>query len=336
MKRSIIVLVMAVAAAGLLFAGGSQAGGEEEETYVIKFSISTPEADQIGDVAYRFEEIVEEKSGGRIDVQVYPNQQLGTEQENVQDVSGGSIEMAVIYSGNYKPFAPSVGVLMLPYIFTSPQEAWSGMDAIMDDLNDRVIEESGTRVLGYFDRGFRYLTNSVRPVETIDDLQGMKIRVSKVDIAIETFKAWGIEPVPMAWSEVPTALQQRVIDGQENPYATIKSFSFYETQDYVTEIHYLIWTGPIIINNDYYESLPADLQKILMDAGKEAAELGRKIALENEEEAKKFVMDQGMKIAGPPKDEDVWQERAMANWPAFYEGAGGEEWVKKALSLMGR
>jgi len=335
MKRFCLLCVLLLSVSVVAFAGGST-DGAGEETYTIKLSHSTPEGDQIDLVSKRFKEIVEAESDGRITVELYPNQQLGTEQENVQDVASGSIEMAIIYSGNFKPFAPSVGILMLPYIFTSPQEAWTGMDSILDDLNERVIEESGTRIVGYFDRGFRFLTNSVRPVRTIDDLKGLKIRVSRVDIAIETFKAWGIDPVPMAWAEVPTALQQRVIDGQENPYATIKSFGFYETQDYVTEIHYLIWTGPMIINNDFYERLPADLQKVVDKAGREAAELGRKIALENEESAKKFVADKGMEIVGPPQDEEIWQERAQANWPMFYESSGGEEWVKRGLSLMGR
>jgi tripartite ATP-independent transporter DctP family solute receptor len=321
---------------GFVFASGAQEGGAAEESYVIKVSTSAPEGDQIHKVATRFKEIVEEESDGRIEVQIYPNKQLGTEQENVQDTSSGSIEACIIYTGNYKPFAPSVGVLMLPYLFTSPQDAWKGMDAVFDELNKRVIEESNTRLLGYFDRGFRYLTNSVRPVRTLEDLQGLKIRVSKVDIAIETFKAWGIEPVPMAWDEVPTALQQRVIDGQENPYATIKSFGFYETQDYVTEIHYLPWTGPLIINNDFYESLPADLQEIVDKAGKEVAELGRQVALENEQSAKQFVIDKGMTVTGPPEDEERWQELAQENWPMFFKGSGGKEWVERALSLMGK
>ena len=310
-------------------------GGEQQRVLVAMALISNP------DLLILDEPVSSLDAGSRVEIIGFLKKAIADRMtivvtHNISTAAKLSSKMAIIYSGNFKPFAPSVGILMLPYIFTSPQEAWNGMDSILDELNERVVEESGTRIVGYFDRGFRFLTNSVRPVRTIDDLKGLKIRVSRVDIAIETFKAWGIDPVPMAWAEVPTALQQRVIDGQENPYATIKSFSFYETQDYVTEIHYLIWTGPMIINNEFYEALPADLQQVVDKAGKEAAELGRKIALENEESAKKFVADEGMEIAGPPQDEDVWQERAQANWPMFYESSGGEEWVKRALSLMGR
>ncbi len=335
MKKILVVAMLTVIAVSGAFASG-QAESGEEETYVIKLSHSTPDADQIGQVAETFKELVEEYSGGRVMVENYPHMQLGTEQENVQDVASGSLEAAIVYTGNYKPFAPSSGVLMLPYIFTNAEDAWNGMDSVFDALNERVVEESGTRIIGYFDRGFRYLTNSVKPVRTIDDLEGLKIRVSKVDIAIETFTAWGLEPVPMAWAEVPTALQQGVIDGQENPYATIWSHKFYESQDYVTEIHYLIWTGPIIINNDFYESLPADLQDAVDRAGREAAEFGRQFALNGEEEAKQKVADAGMELLGPPQDEEVWQERAQSIWPQFYDGVGGEAWVEEALGLMGK
>ncbi|MCG8478562.1 MAG: TRAP transporter substrate-binding protein, partial [Spirochaetales bacterium] len=234
MRRCAFVVVLIVFAGVFAFAAGE--GEASEESYRIRLSHSTVETDQIHEVSLRFKELVESGSDGRITVDIFPNSQLGTEQENVQDVASGSIEAAILYTGNYKPFAPSVGVLMLPYIFGDQQDAWSGMDSISNRLNERVIEESGTRIIGYFDRGFRFLTNSVRPVRTIEDLRGLQIRVSNVDIAIETFRAWGIDPVPMAWAEVPTALQQGVIDGQENPYTTIKAMSFYETQDYVTEI----------------------------------------------------------------------------------------------------
>lgn len=333
MKKMLALMMVLVLAGGFLFAQGAQEDGAEK-VYKIKLSHSTPEGDQIYKVAEKFKELAEEYSNGRIDVETYPIMQLGGEQENVQDVSTGSIEAAIVYTGNFKPFAPSVGVLMLPYIFTSNQEAWNGMDSIKEALNERVIEESGTRILGYFDRGFRYLTNSKKPVRTIGDLKGLKIRVSQVDVTIETFRAWGIEPVPMAWDEVPTALQQRVIDGQENPYATIDSHKFYETQDYVTEIHYMIWTGPLIINNKLYESMPADLQDVLDRAGQEAAEYGRQIAQEEEVKSKKVVEEKGMTLLGPPADEEVWQERAQSVWPQFYESVGGADWVEEALDLM--
>ncbi len=335
MKKVIALLLVLAMVGTLAFAQGAEESSAEK-VYKIKLSHSTPEGDQIYKVGEKFKELAAEYSNGRIQVDTYPIMQLGGEQENVQDVATGSIETAIVYTGNFKPFAPSVGVLMLPYIFTSNEEAWNGMDSILEDLNERVVAESGTRILGYFDRGFRYLTNSKKPVRTIDDLKGLKIRVSQVDVTIETFRSWGIEPIPMAWDEVPTALQQRVIDGQENPYATIDSHKFYETQEYVTEIHYMIWTGPIIINNELYESMPADLQDALNRAGQEAAEYGRQIAQQEEVKSKKLVEEKGMTLLGPPSDEAVWQEKAQSVWPKFYEAVGGKAWVDQALSLMGR
>jgi len=335
MKKTMLILILVALAAGSVFAGGT-AEPSAEKTYTIKLSHSTPEGDQIALVADKFKELLEVYSNGRIKVENYPMMQLGTEQENVQDVASGSLEAAIVYTGNFKPFAPSTGVLMLPYIFKNNEEAWNGMDSIFDELQKRVIDESGCRIIGYFDRGFRYLTNSKKPVKTLADLAGLKIRVSKVDIAIETFKVWGLEPVPMAWAEVPTALQQKVIDGQENPYATIDGQKFYETQKYVTEIHYMIWTGPLIINNEFYNALPADLQAAVDKAGIEAAQFGRDYATESEENAKNQIEAKGMILNGPPVDEDVWQSKAMSIWPMFYDGVGGKAWVDQAMKLMGR
>jgi tripartite ATP-independent transporter DctP family solute receptor len=336
MKKLLLVVLMLALILPMAFAQGGEEKPAAEKTYTIKLSHSTPTGDQIDRVTEKFKELAAQYSNGRIKVENYPSMQLGDEQENVQDVGSGSLEATIVYTGNLKPFAPSVGILMLPYIFKSNEEAWKGMDAVFDELNKRLIAESGTRMLGIFDRGFRHLTNSKKPVTKMSDLQGLKIRVSEVDITIETFKSWGLDPVPMAWVEVPTALQQKVIDGQENPYATINSQKFYETQKYVTEIHYMIWTGPILINNKLYESMPADLQAALDRAGKEAAQWGREYALEAENNAKKIVGDKGMVLLGPPTDEDQWQKNAMSIWPKFYNTVGGEAWVKQALSLMGR
>ncbi len=284
--------------------------------------------------ALKFEELVEQYSDGRIDVVIFPSNQLGSEQEVAQSLRMGSIESEILYTGNLVPLAPSVGVMMLPYAFTSNEDAHAAMDALKAPLNERLPKEAGVRILGYFEKGFRVLTNGEREVKTLEDLQGLKVRVSKNNIAIETFKSWGLDPIPMAWAEVFPALQQGVIDGQENPYTTAISSKFYEVQKYITEVHYLIWSGPIIVSERFYQGLPEDLQAAVNKAGEEAAQYEREVSAEETEAAKLELVELGMTLSGAPEDEAKWQEAAKALWPGFSADIGGEEWVQQATEIM--
>ena len=309
----------------------SEAAGKD---LTIKLAHGANDADVTGQTALKFKELVGKYSDGRIEVQIYGNNQLGGEQEAVQDLRTGALEAAIVYTGNLKPMAPSVGVLMLPYMFDKSEAAWKAMDAVHDELNKRVIKEAGVRFVGYFEKGFRVLSNSQKPVKTIEDLKDLKIRVSKVDIAIETFSAWGLEPIPMAWSEVFTGMQQRVIDGQENPYAVINDMKFYEVQKYITEIHYMLWTGPILLSEKVYQSISPEYQSILDKAGREAADFGRQLSYSMEQNAQKELEKKGMVLLGPPEDEPKWKASAKGIWHKFYDDVGGKEWVEKAVSLM--
>jgi len=125
-----------------------------------------------------------------------------------------------------------------------------------------------------------------------------------------------------------------VIDGQENPYTTAQTSKFYEIQKYVTEIHYMIWTGPLLISEKFYQDLPPDMQEAVSKAGLEAVEAGRTANAVQTEEAKAFLTEKGMVLSGAPKDEDAWREAARGIWPSLNASVGGEEWVKTATELM--
>ena len=330
-KRFLSIVLALAVMAGLVFFQTAEA---KEKVFKIKLSHGATTTHALHSAAKKFQELAAAYSNNRIKVTIFPNNQLGGEQDVLQDVKTSAIEMEILYTGNLQPFAPSVGVLMLPYMFTSNEEAWAAMDALADELNKRVVKEANVRILGYFEMGFRFLTNSKKPVHTLADLQGLKIRVSKTAVAIETFKSWDLEPLPMAWNEVFSALQTKVIDGQENPYTTISGMKFYEIQKYITEIHYLMWTGPFIISESYFQSLPTDLQQSLVKAGKDAADYARKIMLEANEKDKQVCIDKGMIVAGSPTDEPEWKKRAQAIWPKFYDKVGGEEWVNQAVKII--
>lgn len=335
MKHVLFAALMAVSAWGGLLANG-QNDEDGVDTFTMKLSHGDNENNPTHLGALRFKELVEEYSGGGIRVQIYPNNQLGSEQEVAQALREGAIEAEILYTGNLQPFSPSVGVLMLPYLFTSSDQVWKAFGNIQEPLNERMVKEAGVRAVGWFEKGFRVLTNSKKPVRKIDDLQGLKIRTSKTAVAVETFKSWGIDPVPMAWAEVFTALQQNVIDGQENPYTTAVSSKFFEVQKYITEIHYLIWSGPIIVSEKFYQSLPPEYRDAVNRAGAESAAYEWELSAEMTRTAMDELVDLGMVLLGPPEDEDVWQERSQATWEQLYDSFGGEEWVREAVEIMTR
>ena len=334
MKISFRVFMLALACfaffEGALFAIGKN--GQNKSGFTMKLSHGDNENNPTHLAALRFQELVEKYTDGQVRVQIYPNNQLGSEQEVAQALREGSIEAEILYTGNLQPFAPSVGVLMLPYLFTSSEQVWNAFGKIQEPLNQKMVQEAGVRAVGWLEKGFRVLTNSKKPVRRIEDLQGLKIRTSKTAVAIETFKSWGIDSVPMAWAEVFTALQQNVIDSQENPYTTALSSKFFEVQKYITEIHYLIWSGPIIVSETFYQSLPPAYRDAVNRAGAEAAAYEWQVSAQMTQTAMEELAELGMILLGPPEDEAVWQERAQATWAKLYERFGGEDMGARSKS----
>ena len=336
------LVVLAVIALGLSISGCAKSGqGEskagapeaEKKTYTLRLAHGVPETDPLHIATAEFKRILEEKTGGQIKVEIFSNSTLGDEQTLVRSLGDGSVDLTCVASAAAQATTPSIGAVMLPYMYTTSEEAWRTLDAVLPELNKRMIKEGNVRVLAFYEKGFRVLTNSKKPVTKLSDLQGLKIRVTPSAIPLETFKAWGIEPVPMAWAEVFTGLQQKVIDGQENPYTTIPTSRFDEVQKYVTEIHYMMWMGPLMVSEKTYQSLPEDLRKALDEAGWESAVWERNYHAGLTEQAMKEIADKGMVLSGPPVDEEEWQSRAKSLWPKLYDGAGGKEWVEYVLSL---
>jgi len=334
----VLFLVVLLALPGMMLFAGGQKGEQPDQgaakVYKIRLHHGGPENDPTHYTAVKFKELAEEYSDGRLAIDIFPNLQLGTEAESLQVLRLGDIEMYIPYIGNLTPVAPSSGVLMLPYIWKSRDEMKRTVDAVYDEMNERIIKESGARLLAVCPYAYRVLANSVRPVETIDDIKGLKVRVSKSNIPILAFKAWGVNATPLAWGEVFTALQQKVIEGIENPYTVLVSTKFYEVTKYVTEIHYLLESKPIMMGEKFYQSLPSDLQSVVKKAADETREyISDQFENKWVAEAKETLVEKGMVLLGPPKDEDEWERLARSVYPQFYDSMGGKEWVEKFIEV---
>lgn len=285
-----------------------------------------------------FAKALEKKTAGKHKVNLFPNGQLGSEEDTINNAAMGLLDFSLLAVNNVTPFSPTIGLLTMPYLIQSADDAKKLTQGdIGKELTANTIRDAGVHIVGWAYSGFRVLTNSKRPVKTLDDLKGLVIRVPKNEIMIATYQSWGINPTPMSWSETFTGLQQRVVDGQDNPYITVSAMKFYEVQKYVTNIRYIFSLEPLVMSESVFQSQKPDVQKAILDAGREATDHSFKYLAETEEKIRKDLVAKGMIITDPANGEKEWIEKATtAVWPKFYKSIGGKQKLELAQKALGR
>lgn len=285
-----------------------------------------------------FVSALNEETKGKHGGSLFLNGQLGSEQDTVNSAAIGTLDFSILAINNITPFSPTVGALTLPYVILSLEDAVKVTQGpIGQELVNNTIRDAGVRIIGWAYSGFRVLTNSSRPVASVEDLKGLVIRVPKNAIMIETYKSWGVNPTPMAWSETFAGLQQKVVDGQDNPYITVHAMKFDEVQKYVTNIRYIFSIEPLIVSEFVFQDLSAKDQKAVLAAGKKATQFSEQFLREQELSIKNDLVKRGMKISEPANDEKEFIALATkAVWPKFYDSIGGVEKLNKVLSELGR
>jgi len=268
---------------------------------------------------------IEEGSQGRIKVELYPNAQLGGDREISEGVQMGTIQMAIPASAPLAGFDKRVQVLELPYLFTTKQAAFEAADGILGEKLNSYLAAKGMLILGFQENGFRHVTNNRGPVKTPADLKGIKIRTMENPIHLAFFKAVGANPTPMSWGELYTALQQGTVDAQENPYAMIVDGKFYEVQKYVSETGHVFSFEVLIANKKFMDSLPADLNELVVKSAREATLKQREYMDEEEAAFKDEVLKAGM-IANSltPEEKQPFVEAAEKIYPMFEKDFGEE------------
>ncbi len=286
----------------------------------------------------KFAELLNQKTGGKHQARLFQKGQLGSEQDTVNDAAMGTLDFSILAINNITPFSPTVGLFTLPYVIQSLDEAVElTQGEVGQELVENTVRDAGVRIIGWTYSGFRVLTNSKKPVRTLQDMQDLIVRVPKNEIMIDTYRAWGVNPTPMSWTETFTALQQRVVDGQDNPYMTIYAMKFYEVQKYITNMRYIFLIEPLIVSEAVFRDQSPEVQQAILDAGKEATVHSANFLREREAEIRKELASKGMQIDDPADGEKEWIEKATeAVWPKFYDSIGGKEKLNRVLRLLGR
>ena len=264
MKR--LFLKTLVAAVALSAFGLAQA-----QTRTIKFANQNAKGHPIVLGMEKFAELVEKNSGGKLKVQVFPGGALGSDQANVSALQGGTLEMAAMNSGIFANLVKEFAIYDFPFLFGNAKEADAVVDGPFGQGLHRKLEDKGLVGLAYYELGFRELTHSKRPIKTVDDIAGLKLRVIPNPINVDWVKALGANPTPLPFPELYAALEQGAVDGQENPVATIKGAKLYEVQKYLALTNHQYNPQSVVVSKKFWDSLsPAD-RMILQEAATESA-----------------------------------------------------------------
>jgi TRAP-type transport system periplasmic protein len=262
----------------------------------IKLPIVTTLDAPLGIGAKKFSELVEQKSGGKIKVRVFPDSSLGGEAQVISALQGGTIEATIvlpaILSGMIKEFI----ALDLPYVFDNEHQVATVLDGPAGKRFLERLPEKNLIGLGFMGGGFRSYTNSKRPITKVEDLSGLKLRSFQNPVFIDFTNALGANAVPLAFSELFTALETKAIDGQENQIAQIDSSKFDEVQKYLSETRHIYASQVTVVSKKLWDQLSEDERKLFQDAANEAAAYQRQAAIEAEARSRNALKTRGMQI----------------------------------------
>lgn len=280
-----------------------------------------------------FAKRVKEKSGGKIEVQVFPSSQLGSDKDMLQKMKLGQIDF-FIPSSIMSSVTPEFGVFDMPYIIKDRAHATRVMEKLGDSLFRPKAEAKGVKILGFWENGFRHITNNVRPIVKPEDLKGVKLRTPRGEWRVKMFQAYGANPSPMAFSEVFTALKTGVMDGQENPLINAWSAKFYEVQKYLSMTGHVYIPAYLVTSPKTFASWPADVQKIIAETAEEmrpfALEAGKKF----DDDLLSKLEEKGMAVN--QADKDAFVKASAAIYEEFgTKVEGGKELIDQFLALRG-
>jgi TRAP-type transport system periplasmic protein len=313
------------------------AGGAAK--YTIRLGASQPADHPMTTTMNKFKELVEKNSNGQIKVEVYPANQLGSQNQMNEGVKNGTVTMtysAIAYMGG--SYDPDYNDFLLPFLVTKDtvNKAYAALDGDIGNKLNADMEKIGIKPLGYGPIGFRDLTNSKKSVKVPADLAGMKVRLQPNQVQIETFKALGANPTPMDFSEVYLGLQQKVIDAQENPLDIIYTNKFYEVQKYLSLTHHFYDYAGLWMNKAFYDSFPQDLQKVVSDAGQQAVMFHRQLYTQLEQDYMNKLQQSGMQVYQPTPDEmKQWQDASKSVYDKFLKDSKNPDLAKQIWAAVG-
>lgn len=288
--------------------GGSGSSGGDSITLKLAHTGSDSHQYQIG--AKEFADLIEEKSDGKIKVDIHGNSTLGNEAEAIEQVIDGTIDMTVVAAdSSLANTVPEMNLFGLPYVFEDREHVYSKLDGEPGKKLLGLLDDKNMKGLGFWEVGFRHMTNNKKEVHTPADLQGMKIRVQPAPVWEAHMKALGASATPVSFTELYSALDQGLVDGQENPLASIYSMKFYEVQNYISLTGHNYTPAVVIMSNRAWDKLDDDQKKLIEEAVAEAATYQRDYLTQKDDEIIAELEEKGVVFTEP--DREAFKEATM-------------------------
>lgn len=294
MKKALGLLLVLALALGLF-----STQGFAEAEYVIRGATSNVESHPHYLGLAKFSELLDEKSGGRIKLETFHSGTLGSERDIVEGMQLNTVQVGAITSAPLSGFTDSFLIFDLPFLFSSVGAARAVCDSEIGVNILNSLEPAGLKGLAFMENGMRNVTNNVRPINTPEDLKGIKIRTMENPMHMAAFSEMEADPTPMAFGELFTALQQGTIDAEENPFTVIYSSKFFEVQKYLTITNHLYSPTALLMSLDFYETLPEELKAVVTEAAVEAAAYERQMCDEQEARLLDELVAEGMLVNMP-------------------------------------
>jgi tripartite ATP-independent transporter DctP family solute receptor len=315
MKKSLFLGLFCLIVVGLLTAGG---GAEKKGEGIalgkeFKLGYINSPIGPMHEAALKFGELLREATQGKYSIKVYPSSQLGNERELTEAVILGTVDMTLSGPTPVSWYIPEYSMVNCPFIYKDLQHymrVWDG--EVGKFINKQLLEKKGLLVLDNWYRGPRYLTAN-KIIKTLDDLKGLKIRVPEAEITLEVWKILGANPTPIAFNELYLALQQGIVEAQENPLEMIQTASLFDVQKYIMNTQHVASHYMLLISDKQFKSLPADVQNALKETALKAGEYQDKIMIEGEEKILKDLESKGMKFID--MDPKPWKEIVLKEIP---------------------
>ena len=311
MQKIIKSLLAGACATSLLLGSMASSHAAEIRERTLRFAFQNVKEHPQGQGAQKFADLLTESSGGKIKVRLFPGGTLGGDVQTVSALQGGTLDLTVLNSGILAAQAKDFAMLDFPFLFNNVEEAHAVIDGPVGQKLAAQLDSKGLVNLGYWDLGFRNITNSKHPINRLEDMQGLKIRVIQSPIYLETFSALGANPVPMAFPEVYTGLEQRTIDGQENPFTVIEGSKFYEVQKYLSVTGHIFNPQSFIIGKKTWDRLNDDEKKLIKDAAVEAQVFQREVTAQSMEKARGNLEKHVAVNDISPEEKDRFRERVQ-------------------------
>jgi tripartite ATP-independent transporter DctP family solute receptor len=325
---------LALGLAALMPLGAALAADIKERS--IKFAFQNQKGHPQAEGAQKFADLVAQKSGNKISVKLFPGGTLGGDVQTISALQGGTIEMTVLNAGILTSHVKEFAVFDLPFLFANAQEVDAVTDGPVGTNLLAKLAEKNLVGLGYWDLGFRNLTNSKRPITKVEDIAGLKIRVIQSPIYVDMFNALGATATPMPFPELYPALEQKAVDGQENPFTLIRTSKFYEVQKHLAVTRHVYNPQALLVSKKLWDSMSADERKILTEAAAEATKFQRQLSRGQADDALADLKKAGMQVTEFSPEELQRMRNAVKPVVHKYSAQIGDATVKEVFAEIAK